>query len=209
MKFDNHDHRIRYFELLLERRSLDDLPQYTLPVGYHFVFYTPGDRDSWIDIEKSAKEFGSYEQGMESWKRYFEGKDRELVDRMVFVVNAKGEKVATATAFYDIYGRDQSGAGWLHWVAVRREYQGKGLSKPLIAHVLGIMRALGYTHAKIPTQTTTWLACKIYLDFGFTPIPENAVHSYVGWKIIRSLTGHPALAEFPCAEDSEILADRS
>lgn len=30
--------------------------------------------------------------------------------RMVFVENAQGEKVATA--LYDIYGRDTSGAGW-------------------------------------------------------------------------------------------------
>ena len=55
---------------------------------------------------------------------------------MVFVVNEAGEKVATATAFYDICGIDQSGDGWLHWVAVRRDAQGKGLPKPLISHVI-------------------------------------------------------------------------
>ncbi len=76
--------------------------------------------------------------------------------------NHDGEKIATATAYYDITGRDKSGDAWLHWVAVSKEYQGKGLSKPLISYVLNIMCKLGYTHAKIPTQTTTWLACKIY-----------------------------------------------
>ena len=104
--------------------------------------------------------------------------------------NDKGEKIATATAFYDIYGRDTSGAGWLHWVAVKREYQGRGLSKPLITYVLHIMKGLGYTYAKIPTQTNTWLACKVYLDLGFLPIKENLEHSYEGWKIIKSLTNY-------------------
>lgn len=203
--FDNHDFRIKYYELLLKRDNLDNIPEYKLPEGYRFVFYKSGDRDKWIEIESSAKEFNSYEQGLESWNRYYDGKDDEIVNRMVFVENENGEKVATACAFYDIYGRDKSGAGWLHWVAVKRDYQGIGLSKPLIGYVLNIMKDLGYTHAKIPTQTTTWLACRIYLDFGFTPVPQNAINSRDGWRIIKALTNHSALVDFDCAEIEEIL----
>mgnify|MGYP002508266182 CR=1 FL=1 len=54
------------------------------------------------------------------------GREDSLCRRMVFVENIAGEKVATATAYEDITGRDRSGSGWLHWVAVRREYQGRG-----------------------------------------------------------------------------------
>ena len=93
---------------------------------------------------------------------------------------------------YNIF-KDKTGSAWLHWVAVKREYQGKGLSKPLISYVLNIMKNLGYTHAKIPTQTTTWLACKIYLDFGFMPVRENLYNSRKGWQIIYKLTNHQAL----------------
>ena len=89
-------------------------------------------------------------------------------------------------ARHGLYRRDKSGSGWLHWVAVRREKQGKGLAKPLITHVLDIMRNLNYTHAKIPTQTTTWLACKVYLDLGFLPLPQNAVNSLDGWRIMKA-----------------------
>ena len=204
IEFDNHDERIRYYELLLER-DLEQIPQIELPEGYRFVFYKQGDRDTWIDIEKSAKEFVSYEQGLASWNKYYENSQEELPVRMVFIENSAGEKVATATAFYDIYGRDKSGDGWLHWVAVRREYQGKGLAKPLIAYVLNVMRELGYKHAKIPTQTNTWLACKIYLDFGFMPLAENAVNSRNGWRIIKALTNHPSLIDFDSAAMDEIL----
>lgn len=204
IQFDNHDERIKYYELLLER-DLDTLPLFQLPQGYRLVFYQQGDRDTWIDIEKSAKEFSNYKQGLEAWNRYYGDREYELFDRMVFIENAAGEKVATATAFYDITGRDKSGAGWLHWVAVRREYQGRGLAKPLIAYVLGCMRELGYTHAKIPTQTTTWLACKIYLDLGFAPIPQNAVNSRDGWRIIKALTNHAALDSFDAASIDEIV----
>lgn len=204
LQFDNHDERIRYYELMLER-DLENLPYFPLPDGYRYAFFQPGDRERWIDIEKSAKEFASCEQGMESWNRYYGGREDELTGRMVFVEDANGRKVATATAFYDIRGIDKSGDGWLHWVAVRREYQGRGLAKPLISYVLKLMQSLGYTHAKIPTQTTTWLACKIYLDLGFRPIPANAVNSREGWRIVKALTDHEALADFDPAAADEII----
>ncbi len=66
------------------------------------------------------------------------------------------------------------------------------------------MRALGYTHAKIPTQTTTWLACKVYLDFGFRPLPQNAVNSKEGWRIVKTITNHPALDAFDPVSLKEI-----
>lgn len=52
-QFDNHDNHIKYYELMLER-NLNDLPHFPLPEGYRYVFYQEGDRDRWIDIEKSA-----------------------------------------------------------------------------------------------------------------------------------------------------------
>lgn len=46
------------------------------------------------------------------------------------------QNLATATAWYDIRKGDDGQSGWLHWVAVRRDAQGLGLSKPLITHAL-------------------------------------------------------------------------
>lgn len=203
--FDNNDKRIKYYELLLER-NLDNITEYKLPKGYHFEFYKDGDRDVWIEIEKSAKEFSNYEEGLNAWNRYYSGREKELYNRMVFVVNDAGEKVATATAFYDINGVDKNNFAWLHWVAVKREYQGRGLSKPLITYVLKIMKSLGYTQVKIPTQTNTWLAVKIYLDLGFTPIPENALNSYEGWCIIKALTNHRVLVDFKQINSNDIMS---
>lgn len=205
MKFDSFDKRIKFYELLLER-DLEGLPLCPLPENYHFTFYQPGDRNTWISIEQSAGEFTNQEQGLKAWNKYFAPYEEMLSQRMVFIENAAGEKIATASAFFDVTGRDQSGSGWLHWVSVRKDCQGKGLSKPLITYVLDIMRKLGYTHGKIPTQTWSWVACKVYLDLGFRPIPANALHSRDGWRIIRALTNHPALADFDAARPEEIIS---
>ena len=195
----NRDERLAYYELLLEN-SLDGIREIPLPEGFSYVNYRPGDKDQWIGIEKSAEEFSAYEDGENAWAKYFEGKDEQLVHRMFFVENEQGEKVATASAYYNIYIGDDGVNGWLHWVAVHKKAQGKGLAKPLITHVLQYMKTLGYKKAVIPTQTTTWLACRLYLDLGFRPIPKNAEHSRTGWMIIRRLTKLPALSEFAEAD---------
>ena len=203
-ELDNHDDRIEYYELMLEA-DISGMEEIPLPEGYSYALYQDGDRDDWIEIEKSAKEFSSYEQGMKAWNRFYEDHTAELYERMVFVVNPSGEKVATATAYYDIRGIDKSGDGWLHWVAVRRDEQGRGLSKPLISHVIQIMKQLGYNRAKIPTQSSTWLAVKVYLDLGFRPIEKNFIRNRDGWRIVKRLTDHPALAELSPASDAEVL----
>jgi ribosomal protein S18 acetylase RimI-like enzyme len=207
MKFDNHDDKIRYVGLHFYREDLKSIPAYSLPEGYRFSFYQPGDRDAWIRIEQSAKEFASYEQGLESWNRYYGGREEMLENRMVFIENEAGEKVATATAYYDIYGNDQTNAGWLHWVAVAREFQGRGLAKPLIAYTLGLMPGLGYDHAMLSSQTNTWLACKLYLDFGFVPVRENTQENELGWRILKALTDHPVLAYLEAAKEMQILSE--
>ena len=124
---------------------------------------------------------------------------------MIFVENPQGEKVATATAYYDANGDLPPERGQVHWVAVRRDHQGKGLARPLISRVLHVMKKRGHTEAMLHTQTTTWVAVRLYLEFGFRPMPENAEAGRNGWRIIRALTGHPALEGFDAAGEDEIL----
>lgn len=201
---DNHDPRIRYVPLRMER-SKDDLPSHSLPEGFSFRFYREGDRDLWIEIEKSAREFDTFEEGVTAWQRYYGGREAELGERMLFLMDATDREIGTATAFYDVPDGDPSGDGWLHWVAIRREAQGQGLAKPLVARALQRLNELGYRRFIVPTQTTTWVACKVYLDLGFRPTQESARENGLGWRIVRRLTDHPALHAFPPASEEEVL----
>lgn len=190
--YDTHDDRLCYIDLVFEG-ELTDIPHYELPEGYRFVPYRDGDKKAWIDIELSAKEILSMEHGEECWRRYYGNAEAELSQRMFFIEDETGSKIATATAFYDIHGKGRPGEGQLHWVAVKNEAQGRGLSKPLITYVLGVMKKLGYTSVKIHTQTNTWLACKVYSDLGFRPEADSMSEDRAGWKMAELLTGRAIL----------------
>ena len=196
---ENVDKCLKYFHLVL-KHDLEHIPERPLPQGYSFCFYQLGDEEKWLEIEASAREFLTPESGRKSWEKYFGGKETELAHRMLFVVNEAGEKVATASAFYDDEDRE---AGWLHWVAVKKEYQGKGISKPLVYKVLSILKELGYPYACVPTQTTTWLAVKIYMDCGFVPL--NTEKAKEGWRIVKTLTDHPLLSGFEPLSEADML----
>lgn len=186
--YKTHDDSLCYIDLTFEG-GLDAIPHYALPEGFCFVNYQSGDKAAWIDIELSAGEVLNPEHGQECWNRYYGKREAELPERMFFIEDTNGNKIATATAFYDIHAGDSPKNGQLHWVAIKKEAQGKGLAKPLITHTLKKLKELGYDKIKIHTQTNTWLACKIYHELGFMPSEESFNKQRFGWKMVGLLTG--------------------
>lgn len=205
MLIENHDSRIPYYELILEKNATEPIYEVPLPDGFRYVLYQPGDEDAWIEIELSAKEFEKHVHARKAFHRYFGGNEKELCSRMVFVVSPEGEKVATATAWWDIRSPQSASNGVLSWVAVKQQWQNFKLSKPLITHVMKLMCALGAERIVVPTQTTTWVACRVYMDLGFRPVPMNLEKSRKGWMIMKRLTGHPALSGVESAPLADVF----
>lgn len=195
MKLETLDHRIKYYPIYLTRNNLDDIKEYPLPTGYSFEFYQDGDKDKWIDIGLKDNEFNNYEEGLNAWNTYYLNHENELYNRLIFI-KKDNEYIATATAYYDVKGNDDQSIGRLHWFGIKKEYQSKGLSKPLLSYTLKQLKKLGYTKTKISTQPNSWLACKLYLDFGFVPTDDNIE----GWNIVKTITNHPALKEYKTVE---------
>ena len=40
---------------------------------------------------------------------------------------------------------------------------------------------------------------------GFRPIPENAERNRMGWRIVKTLTAHPALKVFEDMDEKEMI----
>lgn len=128
---------------------------------------------------------------MDAFKHYYGSHYEELKKCCIFIENEQGEKVATSTAFY-LENKVDDITGNVHWVSIKKEYQGKHLSKPLICETLKQMRRLGHKKTLLHTQTHTWLAVKVYLDMGF--IPYKMKEHYLGWQIIKKLTNQEKLS---------------
>ena len=90
----------------------------------------------------------------------------ELERRTIFIENNNGEKIATFTAWWRYTGERRH--PFMEWVAVKPEYQGKGLGKALISEGVKLMIAIeGDCDMYIPTQTWSYKAIRLYRWAGF------------------------------------------
>ena len=175
------DTSVEKVHLAMELDSLENLPQHPLPEQYGWRFYQPGDEIHWARIETSAGEFSQIEGGLRCFERDFP--DREpLSERMMFLTD-KGVPFATVTAWFE-----PDGAGLLHYVAVDAAHQGRGLSRALTGLGMNRLRELGHKCARLDTQTYSWLAIRVYHEFGFRPLVLNADEKR-GWRIVSEKTG--------------------
>ena len=102
------------------------------------------------------------------FKEYFGADEVKLGRRQFYVCNKKGKAIATATSWYnnDYHGEQ---IGRIHWVAVHPEYQGKGLSKPLLSNALERLKELGHQKCYLRTLHVRTPAIRLYLSYGFRP----------------------------------------
>ena len=170
------------------------------------VKYQDGDEFEWIDIHISSGEFTSKEKGMQYFHDFYDSFINELKKRCFFIVNNNtNEKVGTATVSLlqnEEYGYKDA----IDWLAIKKEYQGKKLSRPLISKFISLSNELGHKKIILHTQTTTWLAAKLYLDAGFKPLNTE---DEMGWNILKRLTNHPELSNFKQATDEEMYDKRN
>ena len=176
----SYDNTIKYYELLMYYKDTSIYKKYSLPDGFHFEFYKDGNMNDWINIHIESGEFCAIEEGIMIFHGFYDTFIQELNKRCIFIVDDKtNEKVGTATV--SLLSKEELGYnGAVDWVAIKKDYQGKGLAKPLIT--------------------------KLYLDFGFNILNKNEKN---GWNILKTLTNHPKLNEFETLKIEEVYDKRN
>lgn len=151
-----------------------------LPQGYCFRFYQPGDEKHWAKLELAVAEFETDQAALERYQAEFlPGGERleklrvqyhlpaiDLTKRQVFIEDAKGQVVATATAWF----ADKQGVFQpiLHWVSVDPTRQGLGLGQAVVAKVLSLFPELNPGQdVMLHTQTWSYPAVVLYHKLGF------------------------------------------
>ena len=180
-----------HLEMRLPR--LGDIPAAALPEGFRIRAYRPCEETAWSEIETAAGEFAAVEGAMRGFDIYFRTDELLLPQRMLFAVDAHDRPVATATAWF------HGDAGMLHWVAVHGAFQGRGLARPVIAAALGRLRDLGYTSVGLGTQPPSWVAIRLYLEFGFLPVRKDDPAVIAGWEAVYHKLGREFSSE-KCVE---------
>lgn len=150
------------------RNDLLDIPEFALPDGFRMRLFGEGDEKTWARIETSVDEFKSEEAALERFQKEFGLHLDEMSERCLFIENEQGEAIATTTAWYGDLKGDGDISGRIHWVGVVPEYQGRKLSKPLLSAAMQIL-ARYHSKAYLTSQTTSYQAINMYLNFGFEP----------------------------------------
>ena len=180
---------LKYSEIFLTRDSLDDIPQFDLPSGYYFRNYHFKDEENWFNIYRASDGYNKVYST--TFREYFGAKVNKLEKRQIYLCDPSGQAVATATAWND---KNFHGKHWgrLHWVAVHPDFQGKGLSKPLLSEALKRLYDCGHRKAYLRTFTMRKKALNLYLQFGFKPLILSEQDCRI-WKELAAELDNPLL----------------
>ena len=163
-----------------------------LPEGYQVTNYTgkEEEQDAWLEVCKYG--LTSENDTRAKFKREILdwGGIKPLED--LFFIEHEGRKVATITAV----DRVENGMGYVHMVAVKPEYRGKGLGNCLIRIALNKLAQNQCRMAYLTTSEERRAACKSYLSAGFYPVNHgedmpgrwSALLSELGIESVRMLT---------------------
>lgn len=146
------DKSIPYYDVLMIREKGKPASEFSLPDKFKFVSFKPGDEKEWAEIETSVGEFDRSVDALVYFQRDYLPYLKELERRCIFIENSEGEKVATTTIWWCYTGvrRDP----WIHWVAVRPEYQGLGLGKAIVSECMRRLKDIeGDRNVYLHTQT--------------------------------------------------------
>ncbi|GGB84277.1 GNAT family N-acetyltransferase [Staphylococcus nepalensis] len=174
---------MKYFKLQMLRDQLDHIPDYGLPNGYKIRHFQKGEQLKWANVETSVNEFNTINQALCHFNDEFGPYLDQMEQRCLFIENAKGEVIGTATAWYGRLTDERHTMGRIHWVAIIPEYQGKHLSKPLLSATMKLI-AKYHNQVYLTSQTTSYQAINMYLDFGFRPIHLDE-HFYEAWSLLE------------------------
>ena len=175
------------------RPHLRDLPQAAFPEGFAVrPMRYPDDIQLWTEVQRSAETHFPIQDNL--FVNQFGDDANEVSNRCYLVIQpSSGEAVGTISAWFG--GKAGPGGedwGRIHWVAVRPEYQGRGLGRAALAYALHRLVYLGHDRAWLATSTARLAALKLYLDFGFMPdlsLPDAPE----AWDMVRSHLAHPGL----------------
>lgn len=166
------------------RQHLNNIPQYTFPPNYRVRTFNAGEEHIWAKTEASVNEFKDKMAALNHFSNEFGAYLDEMLLRCLFIENEYGEVIGTTTAWYGKFQNDETW-GRIHWVAIKPDYQGKKLAKPLLSSAIQVLSRF-HKKAYLTTQTTSYQAINLYLNYGFEPFITGP-QCLDGWRLMENV----------------------
>lgn len=160
---------IPYKNLFMMCRRLDRSALSTLPPGFHFRLCRPDELEQWKDMQLVGTGDTPRSYLDDYYAKWYAPKGNLFFRRCTFICNERDLPVGSAFLWkqYDLYTT-------LHWLKVLPAYEGRGLGRALLSHLLRDLPPEEYP-VYLHTQPSSYRAIKLYSDFGFALLSEPAV----------------------------------
>ena len=152
-------------------RALDASTLSSLPDGYFLRLIEPEELPRWMafpfDTSEQALQHRAYMEAY--YQQAYAAREAEFFSRCTMLCDAGGP---VGTGF--IWPAYEPRQTTLHWLKVLRGYEGKGLGRAMLSHLLSGLEASSYP-VYLHTQPESFRAIKLYSDFGFALLTDSQV----------------------------------
>lgn len=160
-----------HIAVLMTKRDVANYPIYSLPAGYQFCGYQPGDEEAWAALQVAVGQMENQATARQIFQEVFlsVAAEEQITKKCLFVKNQADQIVATASLWHgEHFGTSMQR---IHYVAVAEQEAGKGIAKAMLTKLLNLYHELGLQQEflYLTTQTESYVAIQLYLTFGFVP----------------------------------------
>lgn len=150
----------------IQSSALSDLPQ-----GYHIRLCRREELDLWKSIHFDSEAVAQAQRPFmdEYFDTVYQPQGEAFWQRCFFLCNDQDDPIGTCFA-WRAYGKITT----IHWYKVKREYEGRGLGRALLSHVMNTLSPSDYP-VYLHTHPACLRAIKLYSDFGFSLLTDAVV----------------------------------
>lgn len=174
--------------LFMVRPHLRQVPAPAPPEGVTLRSFRYGDEQEWLEVIQSA--YGGT-WAADTFERCVRSDEAFRPARLLMAV-AGGRIVGVAGAFQKAIHGDRT--GYIHMMAVRPEFQRKGIGGALVRGCLAYFRDQGWRDAVLDTDASRLGAVRLYLAHGFLPFAETP-EEMATWRETLGEVGHAEMAQ--------------
>jgi GNAT superfamily N-acetyltransferase len=150
--------------------SLAGLRVCPLPCGFRMRAMRPDDVSVWVSIWHDV---GDLDVDAGTFRDSF-GEDWSVIsERCFFLEDESGNVVGCASAWVNDNYCGES-CGRIHWLAIQKKWQGRGLSKAMLSFTLQKL-AQSHDWCYLTTEWYRLTAVRLYQKFGFKPVLDDPV----------------------------------